>query len=309
MTTEEKTREIREQCVLNPLYEDGSAYQRTKICCDVLMRRGEPIPSWMVIRDYIGKGSATDIRRAVGDFRVEHADLLRQMHGVPASLPERLAPAVSALWQAAVAEATDAMAAQAAQAQEAVEAAEARATTAEDRQAAAMADLALRDQQVAALQDALRQAVAHAETERSARQQAERTMEAHVTDLTAQRASLQESMNAVTAQLQAITKRAEGERHRALMEIEHARQQVVTARQEALHEGERRLAAREAELRKELANLNIEFVHLQRKHGELQQQAAKLRALVKADTAPKARRRSATRIASAPAKRVRLRTV
>lgn len=309
MTTEDKAQQIRDQCALHPQYEDGSAYQRTKICCDVLMRRGEPIPSWMVIRDYIGKGSATDIRRAVGDFRVEHADLLRQMHGVPSSLPERLAPAVSALWQAAVAEASEAMAAQAAQAQAAVEAAEARATAAEEKQAAATADLALRDQQVASLQDAVDQARAHAETERAARQQAERTMEAYVTNLTAQRASLQESVNAMTAELQAITKRADGDRHRALMEIEHARQQVATARQEALHEGERLLAAREAELRKEVADLNIEFVYLQRKHGELQQQAAKLRSLVKTDAAPKARRRGATRIASAPAKRARMRTV
>lgn len=48
-----------------------TAYERAKLCCQLLNTLGLPIPSWMQIRQWIGKGSANDIHRAKQDFLSE----------------------------------------------------------------------------------------------------------------------------------------------------------------------------------------------------------------------------------------------
>jgi DNA repair exonuclease SbcCD ATPase subunit len=94
---------VRSRCAVNPNYEKGTAYDRTMICCEILLEDGQAIPSWMVIREIIGKGSAQDIRRGVQNFRREHGERLRKMQGVTPGVPESLAPHVRGLWEAAVA--------------------------------------------------------------------------------------------------------------------------------------------------------------------------------------------------------------
>ena len=96
------TEQLRALCAAYPQYEPGSAYVRTKILCDVLTKLGESIPSWMVLREHIGKGSSNDIARGVKDFRAEHADLLQRMEGLPEGIPDKLAQPMQALWHAAL---------------------------------------------------------------------------------------------------------------------------------------------------------------------------------------------------------------
>ena len=97
MTT--KTEQLRALCAQHAQYEAGSAYTRTKVLCEVLTKLGEPIPSWMVLREHIGKGSSGDINRGVKDFRSEHAELLQRMDGLPEGIPGRLAQPMRLLWQ------------------------------------------------------------------------------------------------------------------------------------------------------------------------------------------------------------------
>jgi phage shock protein A len=98
---------IRSRCAANPNFEKGTAYDRTKICCEVLLEDAQAIPSWLVIREIILKGSAQDIRRGMETFRREHGARLRKMQGVTPGVPEGLAPHVRGLWEAAVAAARE----------------------------------------------------------------------------------------------------------------------------------------------------------------------------------------------------------
>ena len=106
MATDTRIEQIRALCAQHAQYEAGSAYTRTKILCDVLTKLGMPIPSWMVLREHIGKGSSGDINRGVKDFRSEHAELLQRMDGLPEGIPGRLAQPMRLLWQTALDEAT-----------------------------------------------------------------------------------------------------------------------------------------------------------------------------------------------------------
>ncbi|MFZ3193300.1 MAG: DNA-binding protein [Moraxellaceae bacterium] len=56
-----------------------TAYERAKICCQLLTTLGLPIPSWMQIRQWIGKGSANDIHRAKQDFLLDRQTVKTQL--------------------------------------------------------------------------------------------------------------------------------------------------------------------------------------------------------------------------------------
>lgn len=60
--------DISQQLQQTPDWISLNAYQRAKICCHLLTTLGLPIPSWMQLRQWIGKGSANDIHRAKQDF-------------------------------------------------------------------------------------------------------------------------------------------------------------------------------------------------------------------------------------------------
>ena len=284
MTT--KTEQLRALCSQSPLYEAGSAYTRTKILCDVLTKLGEPIPSWMVLREHIGKGSSGDINRGVKDYRSEHAELLQRMDGLPEGIPGRLAQPMRLLWQTALDEATAAFdqqrqdfEAQQAEAERVV------ADALQERDATA-SGLALATEKAAGLQAALEQERERANTERAAREQAERMAEKHIADLTQQRDDMTKAVEANTAELRALTARLEDERRRSLMQIEQARQQVELARQQAYRESEQKMAKMEAQLRGELASQSLEYFRLQKHCGDLESRNAKLSELVKKDARP-----------------------
>lgn len=284
MTT--KTEQLRALCAQHAQYEAGSAYTRTKVLCDVLTKLGEPIPSWMVLREHIGKGSSGDINRGVKDFRSEHAELLQRMDGLPEGIPGRLAQPMQLLWQAALDEATAAFDQQR-QDFEAQQAEAERIVADALRERDAMAsNLALATEKAAGLQAALEQERERANTERAAREQAERMAEKHIADLTQQRDDMTKVVEANTAELRTLTARLEDERRRSLMQIEQARQQVELARQQAYRESEQKMAKMEAQLRGELASQNLEYFRLQKHCGDLESRNAKLSELVKKDARP-----------------------
>lgn len=284
MTT--KTEQLRALCSQYPLYEAGSAYTRTKILCDVLTKLGEPIPSWMVLREHIGKGSSGDINRGVKDYRSEHAELLQRMDGLPEGIPGKLAQPMQLLWQVALDEATAAFdqqrqdfEAQQAEAERIV------ANALQERDTMG-SNLAVATEKAAGLQAALEQERERANTEHAAREQAERMAERHIADLTQQRDDMTKAVEANTAELRTLTARLEDERRRSLMQIEQARQQVELARQQAYRESEQKMAKMETQLRGELASQNLEYFRLQKHCGDLESRNAKLSELVKKDARP-----------------------
>lgn len=281
---EENTAEqIRAALEANPLYEKGSAYVRTKLCCEVMTKMGLVIPSWMVLRGYIEKGSSNDISRGVKDFRAEHASLLNRMAGLPEGVPESLGQPMQALWQAALAEATSVF-------EQQREVLEAERNESERAAGIALAErdekaqeLALAIEKAAGLQTAVEQERERANTERAAREQAERTTQRHITDLTQQRTEMAQVIEANTQELKTMSTRLDDERRRALMEIDHARQQTEQVRQEGIQAAERKAAAVESAMRKEMADERMEHFLLQRRHRELQEATGKLRELLNKD--------------------------
>ncbi|MFA7531716.1 MAG: DNA-binding protein [Castellaniella sp.] len=284
MTT--KTEQLRALCSQHPQYEAGSAYTRTKILCDVLTKLGEPIPSWMVLREHIGKGSSGDINRGVKDYRSEHAELLQRMDGLPEGIPGKLAQPMQLLWQAALDEATAAFdqqrqdfEAQQAEAERIV------ADALQERDTMG-SNLAVATEKVAGLQATVEQERERANTERAAREQAERMAEKHIADLTQQRDDMTKAVEANTAELRTLTARLEDERRRSLMQIEQARQQVELARQQAYRESEQKMAKLETQLRSEIADQTLEVFRWQKRCSDLESRNAKLSELVKKDARP-----------------------
>lgn len=270
------TEQLRALCAAYPQYEPGSAYVRTKILCDVLTKLGESIPSWMVLRGHIGKGSSNDINRGVKDFRAEHADLLQRMEGLPEGIPDKLAQPMQALWHAALTEATAVFEDQ----REKYEAQQAEAErivfdTLLERDSLA-ASLELTSEKLASAQLALAQEKERANSERAAREQAEHMAEKHIADLTQQRDDMTRVVEANTAELRTLTARLEDERHRSLMQIEQARQQVELARQQAYRESEQKMAKLETQLRGEIAAQTLEIYRWQKRSSELEEKNAKL---------------------------------
>ena len=256
---------------------------RTKILCDVLTKLGESIPSWMVLREHIGKGSSNDINRGVKDFRGEHAELLQRMEGLPEGIPEKLAQPMQALWHAALTEATAAFDqqrqefdAQQAEAERIVSG----ALLERDNLATS---LALTSEKLASAQLALAQEKERANAERAAREQAEHMAEKHIADLTQQRDDMTRAVEANTAELRTLTARLEDERRRSLMQIEQARQQVELARQQAYREGEQKLAKLETLLRSEIADKTLEIFRWQKRCSDLEERNAKLAEQAKKD--------------------------
>lgn len=238
-------KEIRERCSLDPAFEGGNAYQRTKVCCAALAEAGVAIPSWSVIRElYIDRGGANDINRGIRDFRVEQGERLRRMTSLgdgAGAIPERLVPLVQQLWSAATEEGEKLFGAKAAdlrdqaqQAEAACEAAKAAQARAEQQAlervhvlevalAAAEATLEARAIQIADV-------TARLQAEQATGARAEALYQTNVADLGRQRDALQSAVERATGEVAKAMEALDGERRYALRSIEEAR---VAARTQA----------------------------------------------------------------------------
>lgn len=215
---------IRAECAKHPMYEPGTAYERTKICCQVLTEKAEPIPSWIAIRELIGKGSSTDINRGVKDFRREHAEVLKQMQGVTPGVPEVLAPYIRGLWEAAIGAARSEFAANVTWWEEQLEQATAQADEAMQKLSEAKASLDSLQEQLATSQshgvslerqvETLQQAVRRSEDE-------QRTFPAQNENLVRQKSVLDATVTKLDTDLRQLRDQlAAAERDRALLQQE-----------------------------------------------------------------------------------------
>lgn len=219
----------------SPDWPDLSAYERTKRYCDVCVRMGEKVPSWTVIREIIGKGSASDINRAKADWRAEHAQAIAERERVGA-LPRGLTGPMEGLWREAVKAAEALFAEERADLEDAVAHARAEAETAK-AQASLAETRALEFEQDAHEASIARDAVsAQLETERSARAQAERMAQAQVADLVAARDAVAAALERSQAETRDALTRLEGVEAHMLREIDRVRT-----------ESERRIAKAESE--------------------------------------------------------------
>lgn len=214
---------VRAECEAQPGFDGGTAYTRTKVCCRILMQHGEAIPSWMVIRDIIGKGSSGDINRGIKDFRQEHAERLRRMDGALPGIPEHLAPLVSSLWEAAVAAARAEFDTKSQGWQVQIEQAEARADQAAQQLADAETLIERQRGQIEALDTKVATLEAQVRTEQAARQQAERLFEQHTAEMSAQRDKLEAALRENQTEMQKALERFDGERRYSMLQIDEAR--------------------------------------------------------------------------------------
>jgi DNA repair exonuclease SbcCD ATPase subunit len=206
-----------------PGWESLNAYEMTKLCCDELTQRGERIPSWTSIRNIIGKGSANDINRGKEDFRREHGLTLRKMSGFIEGVPDALALHILGFWTAAIAHVRQEFEEQVAEWQARIERAEAAAAHAEaERDLANNQAKALRGQ-VDGLQGAMATLQGRVDTERAAREQAERMFESHRQELSGQRDELRAALTHSQDELNSAIMRLEGVEKYTLMEIERTR--------------------------------------------------------------------------------------
>lgn len=81
-----------------PDWSGLNAYERAKHCCQLLHTLGQPIPSWMQIRQWIGKGSANDIHRAKQDFLLDRQQVLPTLIR-QTDLPPALTGSLQDWWQ------------------------------------------------------------------------------------------------------------------------------------------------------------------------------------------------------------------
>ena len=88
-----------------PDWDTMTAHQRTLHYCHELTRLGKKIPAWTAIREHIGKGSPSDIRRAVADFRAEQAQAIKSADQGLAAFPPGVAKLFQKAWLMAVEEA------------------------------------------------------------------------------------------------------------------------------------------------------------------------------------------------------------
>lgn len=93
---------IQQQLEQQPHWALMNAYDRAQACCRLLKHSGQPIPGWMQIRQWIGKGSANDIHRAKQDFLAQNSrDDFNSTAAQPdgAALPAALSGTLDAWWQ------------------------------------------------------------------------------------------------------------------------------------------------------------------------------------------------------------------
>lgn len=81
-----------------PNWSSLNAYERAKLCCQLLNTLGLPIPSWMQIRQWIGKGSANDIHRAKQDFLLDRQTVKTEWI-TQNDLPTALSGSLQDWWQ------------------------------------------------------------------------------------------------------------------------------------------------------------------------------------------------------------------
>jgi len=215
-------------------WEQLTAYERTLRYCEEMVRRGQLLPAWNVIRDTIGRGSSNDINRAKRDFRKNHAEVLRKLDGHVEGLPDVLQPLISSFWAEAVAEAKKHYAEQVAaweakeeQAGLAIEAAKAKEAAAVQHAETLTATIAGLQESLAESKKASDSLSSQLAAEWSAREQAERLREAQAAEHREDRDKMHKALANAQKETTAAIERFENLEKHSLKKIDVARQEAA----------------------------------------------------------------------------------
>lgn len=255
--------DLRTTLASSPDWDSLNAYEMTKRCCAELTKRGQRLPSWMNIRDIIGKGSANDINRGKEDFRREHGDALRKMSGFVKGVPEALAPHILGFWTAAISLVREEFDGQVAEWQAQIERAEAAVAYAEDERDQAVSRADALQGQIAGLQEAMNTLQGRVDTERAAREQAERMFESNRQELAGQRDELRAALAHSQQELSDAITRLEGVEKHSLLEIDRART-----------EAQNKIASIEAKAKRESTDYTLEMARVNNQLRDLRAQLA-----------------------------------
>lgn len=248
-----------------------TAYDRAKQCCAEITRIGEAIPSWTVIRDIIGKGSAGDINRAKRDFRVEHGAALRKMEGFEAQgVPESLTPHIVGLWQTAIEHVRAEFSEKEESWQEQINFAENARAHADAQRDKAIIETQALQAKTQGLEESIETLRSQVASEQGARAQAEQMAADTRADLIGQRDRLDQALARTQEDLNKAITRLEGTERHTKMEIERVRQEAA-----------QKQAALSAQLEKEQGRYMLDTTRLDK---ELQEQRARSKSIQELNT-------------------------
>lgn len=214
---------LEEDLHMLPGWESMTAYTRAKHAFAELVRRGQRIPSWMRIRELIGKGSATDIQRAIEDARQEHGEALRKMEGFGGGVPESLAPHIQGFWGAAIEVVKATFAEQEVEWHKDIKNAATALEEAQNAVSSCQLEIEKRELKIQGLQELTTSLNLQLEQERAGRVQAERMAELSHAEMNSQREQLQAELKRTQAGYDAAILRLEGIESHSLLEVERVR--------------------------------------------------------------------------------------
>lgn len=229
--------------LLWPQWDSLNAYERTKVACAELTRKGLSVPGWPTLRDIIGKGSASDINRGKDDYRVEHGEYLSNMQGFEQGFPAELTPFVTQLWEGAI----NAVRTQLARQEEVmhehvaqVDAAMEQAIEKRDSAIHRAETLTKQLDDAKELHIVLRSQI---ESERAMRMETEQRLDAHMSEIKQQRDQLEAALQTNRNELHAALERIDGAQKHTLMQVEEARTTAKQSIQEAHQRNERAMSS------------------------------------------------------------------
>lgn len=243
------TNELISYLEATPEWGKLNAYERTKHCCAELTKRGERVPSWIVIRNLIGKGSSNDINRAKNDFRQEHGLTLRNKGDFSRDVPNDVTDQVSNLWVTATNHAQANFEEQIKKLQQQIESAELTITQIENERDKALANVNLLNNEITKLQNDSEILRTNAKSERLAREHVVCLLEANQQEISNQRERLIVTLDNSQKELKDALSRLEGTENHVLMEIGRIREDAQKKHEmlEARHHKE--IRAKEAAIK------------------------------------------------------------
>ncbi|CAG7857266.1 hypothetical protein MCAMS1_02033 [biofilm metagenome] len=206
-----------------PEWAKLNAYERTKRCCLELTKRGERIPSWIIIRNFIGKGSSNDINRGKRDFRQEHGSTLRKITGFTESITGGVAAQPNNLWVTATSYAHNGLEEQIKKLRQQTALAELTIARLENECAQALTHSNRLNDEITRLKDAAEFLKANAACERLARARAEHLLETQQQEISEQRGQLINALDNSQKELKAALSRLEGTENHVLLEIDRVK--------------------------------------------------------------------------------------
>lgn len=203
-----------------PEWAKLNAYERTKRCCVELTRRGDRIPSWVVIRNLIGKGSSNDINRGKKDFHRELGLTLRKIAGSTEHVSRDATVEINNLWATAANYAHEGFEEQVKKLQQQIELAKLTIARMENEHDQALTNINRLNDEIAQLKGDAEILRTSAACERLAREQVEGLLEINQQELLKYTEQLTVALDKSQKELKGALSRLEGTENHVLLEID-----------------------------------------------------------------------------------------